>query len=200
MQAIILCGGMGTRLGEIAQTVPKLLLDIRGRTVLEWQLDFLKEAGVDDVVLASGHLHEALYQAVGEGYGGVRIRYAKEEKKLDTGGAIQNAMQSLSTSLFFVLNGDVWLDWAASRMVDRFRPEMDGLLLGVWVDDISSYGELVSDHYSRITAFREKQPLHRPGYTICSSVTYILCFQVLGVRWAEVVRLFGGSVVRLFVA
>jgi len=165
MQAIILCGGLSTRLGDITQTVPKILLDIRGRTVLDWQLDVLKGAGVDEVILASGHLHDTLYEAAGESYGGVRMRYAKEEKRLDTGGAIQNAMQYVSTSPFFVLNGDILLkNFSLCRMVERFRLEMDGLLLGVWVGDISSYGEIISDHRERITAFREKQPVHRSGY------------------------------------
>ena len=164
MQAIILCGGLSTRLGDITQTVPKILLDIRGRTVIDWQIDFLKSAGVDEMILASGHLHDVLYEAIGESYGGVRIRYAKEEKRLGTGGAIQNAMQYVSASPFFVLNGDILLNLPASKMVDSLQPEMDGLLLGVLVKDISTYGEIISDHQDRITAFREKQPVHRSGY------------------------------------
>jgi NDP-sugar pyrophosphorylase family protein len=164
MQAIILCGGLSTRLGDMTKTVPKILLDIRGRTVLDWQLDFLKEAGVDEVVLASGHLHDTLYEAVGENYAGVRIRYAKEEKRLGTGGAIKNAMRYVSTAPFLVLNGDVLLNFSASKMVNRLQPEMEGMLLGVLVEDISAYGEIVSDDREHITAFREKQPIHRPGY------------------------------------
>jgi D-glycero-alpha-D-manno-heptose 1-phosphate guanylyltransferase len=165
MHAIILCGGLSTRLGDITKSIPKILLDIRGRTVLNWQIDFLKEAGVDEVILASGHLHDELSEAVGESYGGVPIRYAKEEKKLGTGGAIKNAMEYASTSAFFVLNGDVLLkDFALSSMLGRLRPEVDGTLLGVLVEDISTYGEIASDNRDKITAFREKQPIQRPGY------------------------------------
>ena len=66
MQAIILCGGLATRLGEAAKTVPKVLLEIAGKTVLEWQIRLLREAGVTTVVLASGHLHDVLYEQVGD--------------------------------------------------------------------------------------------------------------------------------------
>lgn len=92
MQAIILCGGLATRLGDATKTVPKILLDIAGRTVLEWQIQLLKDVNVEEVILASGHLHNVLHARVGDNYAGVRVMYAKEEKRLGTGGAIQNAM------------------------------------------------------------------------------------------------------------
>ena len=80
MQAIILCGGLATRLGEAVKTVPKVLLEIAGKTVLEWQIRLLMDVGVTAVILASGHLHDVLYERVGDNYGGMCIRYAKEER------------------------------------------------------------------------------------------------------------------------
>ena len=165
MQAIILCGGLATRLGEAAKTLPKVLLEIAGKTVLEWQLQLLTEAGVTEVVLASGHLHDVLSEKVGANYAGVCIRYAKEEKRLGTGGAIQNAMQQIRTSPFFVLNGDILLaGFSLREMLDRFQQGMAGVLLSVHVPDIRPYGEIVFDCDGRIQAFREKQPIHRSGY------------------------------------
>ena len=64
-QAIILCGGLATRLGDTTKTVPKVLLEIAGRTVLEWQIQLLKHANVEDVILVSGHLHNVLYEHIG---------------------------------------------------------------------------------------------------------------------------------------
>ena len=165
MEAIILCGGLATRLGEAAKTVPKVLLEIAGKTVLEWQIRLLMEAGVTKVVLASGHLHDVLYERVGDDYAGMRVRYAKEEKRLGTGGAIQNAMKQIGTSPFFVLNGDILLaDFSLRGMLDRFHEEMAGVLLSVHVPDIRPYGEIVSDDNGKIQAFREKQPTCRAGY------------------------------------
>ena len=78
MQAIILCGGLSTRLGDITKDTPKILLEIGNRTILDIQLELLKEAEVDQVTLASGHLHQVLYDQVGESRSGVQIQYAKE--------------------------------------------------------------------------------------------------------------------------
>ena len=110
MQAIILCGGLSSRLGSITEHVPKILLEIGDCTVLDYQLRLLKEAGVDEVVLASGHLHDVLYSAVGERNQGIRIHYAREETRLGTGGAIKNAMPYVSSSPFFLLNGEIVSD------------------------------------------------------------------------------------------
>jgi len=165
MQAIILCGGLATRLGETTKTIPKVLLDVAGKTVLDWQLQLLKDAGVEEVIFASGHLHDVLYERVGGCRRGVRIRYAKEEKRLGTGGAIQNAMKQIRTSPFFVLNGDVLLaDFSLQEMLDRFHGDMMGLLLSVYVDDVRSYGQIVSDDNGKIITFREKQSVHSAGY------------------------------------
>ena len=165
MQAIILCGGLATRLGETTKTVPKILLDIADKTVLDWQLQLLKEAEVEEVILASGHLHNVLYERVGDYYDSVRIRYAKEEKRLGTGGAIQNAMRYIDLSPFFVLNGDVLLaNFSLREMLDRFHGDMTGLLLSVHVDDRRPYGEIVADIDGKILTFREKQSICSAGY------------------------------------
>jgi NDP-sugar pyrophosphorylase family protein len=165
VQAIILCGGLATRLGETAKTLPKILLEIAGKTVLEWQIQLLGDAGVTEVVLASGHLHDVLHERVGGVYAGMRVRYAREEKRLGTGGAVQNAMKQVDTSPFFVLNGDILLaNFSLREMLAQFRKGMMGVLLSVHVPDIRPYGEIVSDSDGKIQAFREKQPIYRPGY------------------------------------
>ena len=165
MQAIILCGGLATRLGETTKTLPKILLEIAGKTVLEWQIQLLRDVGVTSVILASGHLHDVLYGRVGDAYAGMCIRYAKEEKRLGTGGAIQNAMQQIDTSPFFVLNGDILIaNFSLREMLVRFEQGMAGVLLSVHVPDIRPYGEIVSDGEGKIQAFREKQSTRCAGY------------------------------------
>lgn len=165
MQAIILCGGLATRLGSISRKIPKILLEIGGRAVLDWQLGLLKEVGVKETILASGHLHNTLYEHAGIFYHGIHINYAKEEKKLGTGGAIANAMRYIHTSPFFVLNGDVLVtDFSLQEMLERFHNQMAGLLLSVHVNDIRPYGEIASDCDGKIIDFREKQSVCRAGY------------------------------------
>ncbi|MCE2402254.1 NTP transferase domain-containing protein [Candidatus Poribacteria bacterium] len=164
MQAIILCGGLSTRLGKTTAKLPKILLKIGENTVLEWQLTLLAEAGVNEVILASGHLHDVLYKQVGEKCAGVKIRYAKEDKPLGTGGAIQNAFRFVDDFPVFVLHGDILMkNISLTDMLSFLRPEMDGLLLGISVSDLTSYGEIVADAQGRISEFKEKQQTDRPG-------------------------------------
>lgn len=165
MQAIILCGGSATRLGAAAKCTPKLLLKVKNRSILEWQCEFLKDVGVQELILATGHLHDVLQDTIGESYNGISIRYCKEDKKLDTGGAIKNAMQYVHSSPFFVLNGDVlWRDFSLNEMVSTFQEDMAGLLLSVWVDDTRPYGEIISSGTGQITAFLEKPIVLQSGY------------------------------------
>ena len=95
MKALILCGGLSTRLGDITKALPKILLDIAGKTVLERQIEMLAAAGVDEVYLASGHLHETLEAEVGRELNGMPIHYVREHKKLGTGGAIKTGLMSI---------------------------------------------------------------------------------------------------------
>lgn len=165
MQAIILCGGSATRLGAVAKHAPKLLMKVKGRSILEWQCDYLKEVGVQELILATGHLHDLLQSSLGEFYQGIRIRYCKEDKKLDTGGAIKNAMRYIHSSPFFVLNGDVlWRNFSLNEMVSTFREDMEGLLMAVWVDDTRPYGEIISSNTGQITTFLEKPTTLQSGY------------------------------------
>ena len=165
MQAIILCGGSATRLGAVAKHTPKILVKVKGRSILEWQFDFLKEVGVEELILATGHLHDVLQNTVGDSYDSISIRYCREDKKLDTGGAIKNAMRYIHNSPFFVLNGDVlWRNFSLNEMVSTFREDMEGLLMAVWVDDTRPYGEIISSNTGQITTFLEKPTALQSGY------------------------------------
>ena len=163
MEAILLVGGLATRLGEVARKTPKALMPVAGKPVIAHQVDMLAAAGVTRVILASGHLHEKLKREVGDRYRGVEISLVIEDKRLDTGGAIAHAMKSLTSDApFFVLNGDVLCDVDLSEMRRRLPETSTGILLGVRVQDISPYGEIQSDG-DKVLSFVEKRPDRRPG-------------------------------------
>ena len=117
-------------------------------------------------------MHEILYKSVGCEYQGVNISYAKEEEKLGTGGAIKNAMKHVSSDPFFVLNGDVLIqNFDLDQMINKQEKierdigrALDGLLMSTFVDDVSDYGEIVSDDSGKIVNFKEKQRELRSGY------------------------------------
>ncbi len=109
MQVAILAGGLATRLGAVAREHPKSMLQILGRPFLEYQLEFLKQGGIRDIVLCTGHLGEQIEGYFGDGSRfGVSIRYSREDRRLGTAGALKNAGDLLD-DIFFTLYGDSYL-------------------------------------------------------------------------------------------
>jgi NDP-sugar pyrophosphorylase family protein len=110
MQAVILAGGLGTRLKPLTDTIPKSLVEICGKPFLEYQLDFLKKGGIRDIVLCIGHLGDQIERYFGNGSRfGVNLRYSYEkEHLLGTAGALKNAEQLLDEE-WFVIYGDSYL-------------------------------------------------------------------------------------------
>jgi len=106
MQAVILAGGLGTRLRPLTYDVPKPLVPIAGRPFLHYVLDMLSEDGITDIVVCVGHLGGQVVESIGDGKNfGCNVRYSFERELLDTGGAIKNAEGFLDDE-FLVLNGD----------------------------------------------------------------------------------------------
>ncbi|MBI2037964.1 MAG: NTP transferase domain-containing protein [Candidatus Magasanikbacteria bacterium] len=166
MNAIILCGGLSTRLGEITKTIPKVLLEIKGKTVLDWQLEKLKAIGISEVVLAAGHLAEVLHKSVGLHRNGVDLIFAIEQEKLGTGGAIKHAWSYVSKAEepVVILNGDVLTKIDLADMIKCLSPYSDGIILGAKVEDAASYGTLEYDNKCHLKKFKEKEGLQQPGF------------------------------------
>ncbi len=110
MQAVILAGGLGTRLRPITYKIPKHMVKIAGKPFLERLIGMLKENGITDIVLCVGYLHENIMDYFGKGEKfGVEIKYSIENKNLlGTGGAIKHAAKYLKGN-FFVIYGDSYL-------------------------------------------------------------------------------------------
>ncbi|HDD42345.1 MAG TPA: nucleotidyltransferase family protein [Nitrososphaeria archaeon] len=112
MKAVILAGGYGKRLRPLTETLPKSLLPVGDKGIIEWQLIWLKKHGIEEVVVCAGYLKEKLMERLGSGSSyGLKIDYAIEEKPLGTGGALKNAERFLKgEENFIMLNGDVLTD------------------------------------------------------------------------------------------
>ena len=110
MQIAILAGGLATRLQPLTEKIPKSLVMIEGKPFLQYQLEFLKKAGITNVVLCVGYLSEQIETYFGDGKRfGVNIKYSKEgERLLGTAGALKNA-EELLEDVFFVMYGDSYL-------------------------------------------------------------------------------------------
>jgi len=109
MQIVILCGGLATRLYPLTKKTPKSMVKIRGKPFLEYQIELFKKNKIYNILLSTGYLSEQIeeYFKNGEKFG-VKIRYSKEEKLLDTGGALKKAKPFLEKE-FFIIYGDSYL-------------------------------------------------------------------------------------------
>jgi len=133
MQAVILAGGLGTRLGARTRDLPKALIPIAGRPFLAWLVEALKRTGYSQLVLCIGHHGEQIVEFLGNGAGfGLDVRYSKDgERLLGTGGAIRQALgRDLLAESFLVTYGDSYLpfDYAAPLRDLQAHPEALGTM------------------------------------------------------------------------
>jgi NDP-sugar pyrophosphorylase family protein len=109
MQAVIIAGGLGTRLGKLTANQPKSLIPILGKPFIEYQFDFLKKGGITDIVLCLGYQGQQIAEYCGNGNKfGVNLKYSFEDKPLDTAGALKLAGPLLQ-NYFFSLYGDSYV-------------------------------------------------------------------------------------------
>jgi len=109
MQAVILCGGLGTRLRPLTLNIPKPMVQVAGRPFMEHQLRYLARFGIEDALILTGYKGEVVEEYFGGGGSlGLRIRYSREEEPLGTGGALVKA-GGLLGERFFLLYGDSFL-------------------------------------------------------------------------------------------
>ncbi len=107
--ALVLAGGLGTRLRSVVSELPKPMAPVRGRPFLEHLLDYWIYQGVDHFVLSVGYLHEIIIDHMGGNYKGVKIDYVVEEAPLGTGGGLLLGAQKIGHDKpFLVLNGDTY--------------------------------------------------------------------------------------------
>ena len=134
MQAVILAGGIGTRLRPLTESIPKAMVPVQGRPFLEYELGLLKSNGVDDVVLCVGYLGEQIERHFGDGtWFGVKIRYSRDGNlPLGPIGALKNAQEMLEGE-FFVTYGDAYLRLSYQNMMDVLRQsDALGLMAVYW--------------------------------------------------------------------
>ena len=156
MQAIILAGGLGTRLLSVVAELPKVMADVGGRPFLEHLLERLAAQGFDQAILAVGHKRQAIIDHFGHRAAGLSIAYSVEEEPLGTGGAIRQALTLADPAPCFVLNGDTWLDLDYPGMFVAHRKARAELSLAVLnVPDVGRFGALEISS-GRVTGFREK--------------------------------------------
>ena len=117
---MILAAGPGTRLRPLTDTIPKPLIEVKGAPLIVHQFQWLKRAGILDIVINVHHLANQLIDHLGNGSRfGVRITISRELELLNTGGGIVNALPHLGKHPFLLLNGDVWTNYPFKQLLNH---------------------------------------------------------------------------------
>ncbi len=164
-EAIILAGGLGTRIRSEIGDVPKALAKINGKPFLEYQLDYLYNWQVRKVVIAAGYKSEMIQNHFGDKFKGIDIVYSIEDKPLGTGGAIKKALDQIDGLRTIVVNGDTYYEVDIYKMVDFQRIKESNLVVNLsFEEDVSRYGTVRINKLHRITGFYEKRGKIEAGF------------------------------------
>ena len=155
-EAIVLVGGLGTRLRAMVSDVPKPLAPVAGRPFLGWVLDRLAAEGMRRVILATGYMSELVEHSFGSQWAGMRIVYSREQEPRGTGGAIRLAASLLERDAAHVMNGDTYLRYSLARLesATSHAKAWMGMALAQ-VEDVGRYGALRLED-GRVADFQEK--------------------------------------------
>jgi len=163
--ALILAGGLGTRLQSALSDRPKVLAPVGGRAFITYLLDQLVEAGTRRVVISTGFRADQVQQELGVEYSGMQLVYSAESSPLGTAGALRHALDVLPSGFVYVMNGDSFVnaDLRAYHEWHCVQARQASLLLAQ-VEDASRYGTVHTDEHDNVISFLEKEGIRKSGW------------------------------------
>lgn len=164
MQAILLAGGLGTRLRSVVSDRPKPMALIEGKPFMEYVVHGLSRQGIREIIFAVGYKGSMVEEYFGDGSGfGVKVSYAYEEELLGTAGAIKNGGKLVTDPWFYVLNADTFYQIDYSRLFQlKTEKNLDFGLVLREVPDVSRYGKAQLQD-GMLVGFNEKTSDPAPG-------------------------------------
>jgi D-glycero-alpha-D-manno-heptose 1-phosphate guanylyltransferase len=166
MEAIVLAGGLGTRLRSVITDVPKPMAPVANRPFLDYILYYLKNQGIDKVVLAVGYKWEVIrdYYKDDRASFGLALDYSVETEPLGTGGAIFKAAAHIGGDSFFIINGDTSFNVPLARLKAFAVKQSAEIALALKkIQNSNRYGSVEHTGHGRIVSFREKKPDGEPS-------------------------------------
>jgi NDP-sugar pyrophosphorylase family protein len=163
--AMILAGGMGTRLRAAVADRPKVMALVLGRPFITFLLDRLAGAGIRNVVLCTGYRADHVKQELGNTYGPIRLVYSTEPAPLGTGGALALGATLCDSEHVLALNGDSYCSADLEHLWQRHldRPARATIQLA-HMPDTSRYGQVRVESDGHVAAFEEKRPNGGAGW------------------------------------
>lgn len=180
LKAVLLVGGLGTRLRPVVHSAPKSLAPIGDRPFLELLVRQLASQGIRRLVLCTGYLADQIETVFGDGSEfGVTIEYSREPRALGTAGAVKFAQSLLSdVSFFLAMNGDSFLKVDFNALVEAHRLHRGlATLAVVSVGNASRYGTVHINSQNRIVEFCEKTGHDSPG--LINGGVYVFSSKIL---------------------
>ena len=159
MKAMVFAAGQGTRLHPLTDNLPKALVPVAGRPMIEYSLLLLRHYGINEIVVNLHHLGDKIENHLGDGSRlGLRITYSREKELLDTGGGLLRARPLLGDAPFAVINGDVVIDLDLGAVIDRHREDGAAATLVLRPDaDADRYGAIEISADRRVRKFLNYQ-------------------------------------------
>lgn len=178
-EALVLAGGLGTRLKNVVQDRPKPMALINGRPFLEYLLDFLMHSGVKKVILAVGYKKEYIKDHFGTTYKNLSIIYSEEDEPLGTGGAIKKALTLIEQKDFFILNGDTYFKINLKSFFGLHKEKKSILSTALkFTKNSQRYGTVMIDDENKIIGFEEKG---KSSEGLINGGIYIASKKILGI-------------------
>ena len=157
MKAIVLAGGLGTRLVPVTGNVPKPMAAIGSRPFLEYVLDYLISQGIEEAILAVSYEWKQIQAHFGTTYHELLLRYSVEDQPLGTGGAIRQALEFCSDDMVAVLNGDTLFQVNLEKMAELHERHNGLLTMALkYADDCGRFGRVKISADDVVTGFLEK--------------------------------------------
>lgn len=158
MKAIIIAGGLGTRLRPITYNIPKPIVPLVNKPFVFHQIELLKRFGITEIILNLHYLSDNIRNLFDDGKRlGVKVYYSIEEKPLGTAGAVKNAEKFFDDGPMLVFNGDILTDMNLERAIKFHEEKKAKVTIALTtVEDPTMYGLVITDDNGRVSEFREK--------------------------------------------
>lgn len=162
IDAVILCGGLGTRLRKEVRDRQKCMAEVVNRPFLDFIIEYLQRCGVERVILCVGYMAEMVKKYYQERVKGCEILFSEEKEPLGTGGAVRNAKFLIQTDPFLVMNGDSFCPVNLHDFINsHIKKQALASVVAAKADKSSDYGSIIMRRTNRIIDFAEKVKIEK---------------------------------------
>jgi NDP-sugar pyrophosphorylase family protein len=165
LTAVVLAGGLGTRLRSVVQDRPKVLAEVNGKPFLAHLLEMIESAGIRRAVICTGYQSKQIVAEFGEWYGRLALEYTVESRLLGTAGALRLALPLVRSDPVLVMNGDSFMRADLSGFYRRhFSSGALNSILLAHCGDTARFGKVETDDAGAVSGFIEKSDAGGPGW------------------------------------